>query len=176
MTNGSKILFTYALIATLVIIFLQLCTPKNFVVSPDRSQIIKDSIFNLRADSIKTGLTKDTALEKIRVGTVTKYKYVKQEVIKNIHDTISVLRFITVADSVITIDTLEIQNLRAIKDQLITQLKSKTEDEQRQRSKADSLEKQGKNYKRGFKHGFLTGALVGGVVVKAPEVIQMFKK
>lgn len=177
MSNGSKILFTYALIATLVIVFLQICTPKHFVPNPpDRAQIVKDSLFNLRADSIKVGLTKDTVLEKVRVETVVKYKYIRQEVIKNIHDTVSVLKFIAVADSLINNDTLQIQNLRTVNGQLTTQLTSKTEDEKKQRARADSLEVLGKSYGKGFKHGFLTGALVGGVVVMTPQVVQMFKK
>jgi len=167
----------YALIATLVIIYLQTCGPKSLnVYAPDRTQIIKDSIFNLRADSIKAGLNKDTALEKVRVETVIKYKYLRQEVIKNVHDTVNVLRFVDVADSTINVDTLEIQNLRTVKDQLTVQLQSKTEDEKKQRSKADSLEKLGKKYGLGFKHGFLTGALVAQVINSGAQAAKMFIK
>lgn len=162
-TKTEKGLFTSVVGLITVILFMQFCEhgSKNLPAPyPDA----KDSTYNKRSDSIKVGFEKDDSLENVRVETVIKYKYVRHEVINNIHDTTVVLRFVAVADSLINNDTTQISNLRSNNRMLNDQLTYKINDNNLLKRENDSLKVVGKNYKRGFKHGFLTGALVGNVV------------
>lgn len=149
------------LIAT--ILFVAFCERQDKYL-PAPLPDTNDSTFNKRADSIKVGKVKDDSLENVRVETVIKYKYIRQDVINNIHDTTVVLRFVCVADSLINNDTIQLSNLRSNNRMLTDQLDYKEKDNLRLKTENDSLKFVGKNYKRGFKHGFLTGALVGNVV------------
>lgn len=158
-SNGSKVLFIYALIATLVIIFLQLCTPKHFVPTADLTAPIKDTI--------KTLETKVVVLDSVRTKFVYKWRTTKDTI--NLRDTIEVLKLLSVCDTIILTDSVEIATLKNINFQYqkICRIDSVN---------IDSLTRSNKKFWKGFRVGFWTGAAITQAANSGVKVLTTLKK
>ena len=122
-------------------------------------EVIKKDIITDSLNKVVSEL--DTVREKVL------HIYHVQKKIINIHDTEWVVKFIQICDSVIEVDSLEINTLKTLNNNLIDINKDKTNmlynrDNVIVKKDAiiDSLTKSKKKYWKGFKHGFVAGAIV----------------
>ena len=122
-------------------------------------EVIKKDIITDSLNKVVSEL--DTVREKVL------HIYHVQKKIINIHDTEWVVKFIQICDSVIEVDSLEINTLKTLNNNLIDINKDKTNmlynrDNVIVKKDAiiDSLTKNKKKYWKGFKHGFVAGTIV----------------
>jgi hypothetical protein len=120
----------------------------------------------IKKDAVTDSLNKVVSeLDTVREKVLHIY-HVKKKII-NIHDTEWVVKFVQICDSVIEVDSLEINTLKTLNNNLIDINKDKTNmlynrDNVIVKKDAiiDSLTKSKKKYWKGFKHGFVAGAIV----------------
>lgn len=114
------------------------------------------------ADSLNKQIDKlDTVREKIL------HVYHVQKKTINVHDTVLMYKFVQICDSVIEVDSIEINTLKTLNNNLIAINKDKSDmlynrNQVIDRKDAiiDSLTKSKKKYWKGFKHGFVAGAIL----------------
>lgn len=148
MTKGNKILLIYALIATLVIIFLQVCTPKYFIPTPDATAPIKDTIKILE--------TKVVTLDSIRTKLVYKFRTLRDTI--NLRDTVEIITALNLCDTIIIKDSTEIATLKNINFQYVKICRLDS-------TKIDSLTRSKKKFWKGFKSGFVAGSVATGAII-----------
>lgn len=107
-------------------------------------------------DTIKILETKIVKLDSVRTKLVYKWRTKRDTV--NLIDTIEVLKLLSVCDTIILTDSIEIQNLKLINKKFYTLAKSDS-------LKIDSLTKSKKKFWRGFKSGFIAGSVSTGAII-----------
>lgn len=107
-------------------------------------------------DTIKILETKVVKLDSVRTKLVYKWRTKRDTV--NLIDTIEVLKLLSICDTIILTDSIEIQTLKLINKKFYTLVKSDS-------LKIDSLTKSKKKFWRGFKNGFIAGSVLAGSII-----------
>lgn len=160
--NNKKIFIYKTLLYTLgIALGLALLLPK--CSGGNKIQPIDTKRYDLIIDSLKKSKVKIVYLDSVREKVVVKYKTVRNTV--NIHDTTQVIEFINTCDTVIAVDSLEINELKLSNKLYEEQLYYKIQVVKDLRHQLDSTAKSKRKYFKGFKHGFIAGtAITGGVL------------
>lgn len=107
-------------------------------------------------DTIKILDTKVVKLDSVRTKLVYKWRTKRDTV--NLIDTIEVLKLLSICDTIILTDSIEIQTLKLINKKFYALVKSDS-------LKIDSLTKSKKKYWKGFKNGFIAGSVFTGSII-----------
>lgn len=118
-------------------------------------------------DTIKILETKVVKIDSVRTKLVYKWRTNKDTF--NIRDTIEVLKLLSICDTIIFTDSVQIQTLKKINSQYVKLCRIDS-------VKIDSLTKSKKKYFRGFKYGFITGVVVTQALNSGVKVAQTLKK
>jgi hypothetical protein len=147
LTRGEKLLSILVIILLLALL-LNKCEKDARVNISDPTTPIKDTIKILQ--------TKVVVLDSIRTKFVYKWRTTKDTI--NLRDTIEVLKLLSVCDTVILTDSVEIATLKNINFQYVKILKIDS-------VKIDSLTKSKRKFWKGFQSGFVAGSILTGSII-----------
>lgn len=114
---------------------------------------------------------KKDSLQSIKLPLIARYIQVHKEVLINIHDTVSVLKFVYKCDSVISLDSSLIVNCYDTVSNRDSIISAK---DQQLSEKSDSLKTAIKSNKKYFK-GLCHGLVAGVILVESANIYSKFK-